>query len=107
MGSKPVEPSDIQEIWNMISLYHGPRRFEAEAAATINGAISLLESGEQYHRACLAGEFPPIPYCGNDVVWGWFVGSPRAFLFGLERSKSWAVRRMRKVLREEALFNKV
>lgn len=39
---------------------------------------------------------------GPGAVYGWFVGSPRAFLFGFERTQGWATRRMNAAMLSEA-----
>ena len=90
-----VCPAQERRVWECISRLHGPRRYEPGQG--LNGAVSLIEPSPEWDSENYIGS-PG----GPGSVWAWFVGSPRAFLFGFERSKSWASRRMRAVLKDEA-----
>lgn len=90
-----VSPAQERKVWECISMVHGPRRYEPGQG--LNGAVSLIEPSPEWDTENDIGS-PG----GPGSVWAWFVGSPRAFLFGFERSKSWASRRMRTVLKDEA-----
>lgn len=88
-------PARERKVWECISILHGPRRYERGKG--LNGAVSLIETSPGWDFENDIGS-PG----GHGSVWAWFVGSPRAFLFGFERSKSWAIRRMRAALKAEA-----
>lgn len=98
--SEPV-PNDLAKIFEVISHYHGPNRYSA-GHGEINGAVAHLEESPEFTAAVRAMDFSKMPDAGDGAIWGWFVGSPRAFLFGFERTKSWAVRRMNANLYHEA-----
>lgn len=75
-----------------ISMFYGPNRYD-RYDGNINGATAIVQPSPEFPEKGDPG--------GKGAIWGWFVGSPRAFLFGFERSSSWASRRMRSVLLAE------
>lgn len=91
---------DAQEALRHVFGAHGRRRYEPGAAA-INGACALLQASDRYLDEVAAGKVPGSPE-GPGAVWGWCVGSPRAFVFGFARSSGWATRKMRSALLQEA-----
>jgi len=80
-----VEPENPSRVFSIISAIHGPSRYNDGKNIAINGAVSCVEPANIYPEG----------------VWAWFVGSDRAFLFGFEKNKSWARRRMFNVMRNE------
>lgn len=97
--AEPI-PTDIEGIFQAISSYHGPNRY-AHGAGEFNGCVAHLEKSKQFKDAIAKTGFSAMPDRGKGAIWGWFVGSPRAFIFGLERTKSLAVRRMESAVRRE------
>jgi len=89
--------ADPSELWKRISLFHGPQRY---LTPSTNGACTCVQASAD----ALARD--EINITGKGAVWAWFVGSPRAFRFGLERSQGWAVRRMNSVLDEEVIASR-
>lgn len=82
--------------------FHGPRRY-VDPANPFNGAVAMVQSSDAFVQACAEGKGSKCiaDVDGGGAVWGWFVGSPRAFLFGFSRSKRYAVRKMGALLRSE------
>lgn len=81
---------------------HGPRRYE-NSDNPFNGAVTLIQPSDAFERACAEGVAAKTiaDIYGPGAVWAWFVGSPRAFLFGFTRSKRYAVRKMHSGLKSE------
>ncbi len=89
--TEPI-PSDIHEFLKHISIVHGPRRYQM-GASLINGATTVVDGCN--------GWFESGKLEGSGAVYAWFVGSPRAFLFGFTRNQSWATRKMKYVMVNE------
>ncbi len=81
---------------------HGPRRYE-NPDNPFNGAVTLIQPSAAFELACAEGVGAKAmgDIHGPGAVWAWFVGSPRAFLFGFTRSQRYAVRKMRSGLLSE------
>ncbi|MBR8189152.1 hypothetical protein [Burkholderia vietnamiensis] len=90
---------DPSEVLRRVFGTHGPRRYEF-GAEEFNGACALIQSSEAFERECTTGA-PVSDLHGPGAVWGWFVGSPRAFTFGFVGSSGWATRKMRSQLTAE------
>lgn len=93
-------PRNLAETMTVITRIHGPKRYWSD---NINGATALLDACDAWHCAQDLDEKLSIdPGRGPGAVWAWFVGSPRAFLFGFVRSQSAATRKLRETLKTEA-----
>lgn len=97
--AKQSEPvlRDPQRAFRSVFDFHGPRRYACGADA-FNGACTLIEPSIAFEQAATRMN---CDLYGEGAAWAWFVGSPRAFLFGFTRSKSWAARKMNAHLRSE------
>jgi hypothetical protein len=93
-----AELRDAEDAFATIFAIHGPRRYREHPDGAINGATACLQSPTNF------GIHPgqDLKMNGPGAIWAWFVGSPRAFLFGFVRSRSWATRRMEAVMLSEA-----
>jgi hypothetical protein len=90
------------EVLRRVFDFHGPRRYE-DPSNPFNGAVTLIQPSDAFAEACAAGVGAKslAHIHGQGAVWAWFVGSPRAFLFGFSRSERYAVRKMQAGLRSE------
>lgn len=90
-----IEPTinDPVKAFRDISMFYGPNRYNGYGGGEINGGTAIIQPSPEFPNQGDPG--------GKGAIWGWFVGSPRAFLFGFERSRSWATRRMTEVLQAE------
>lgn len=86
-----------EDVFAAIVFIHGPRRYREYPEGTINGATSRLQAQDNFGL----GPGQTLQGHGPGAVYGWFVGSPRAFLFGFERTQGWATRRMIAAMRAE------
>lgn len=87
-------PHDLAKAFNKICAFHGPSRYEKYLDGAVNGATACMQARDAW------------PDSGDDLdghgsVWAWFVGSPRAFLFGFARSSQSAIRKMRRIGKQE------
>lgn len=98
-GAVLREPS---KALDQVFRFHGPKRYEV-GANEFNGATTLIEHSDDFEKACSEGLAAKCiaDIHGPGAVYAWFVGSPRAFLFGFTKSKQYASRRMAAVLRRE------
>jgi hypothetical protein len=98
---EPSLRSPIEALSEVFRFY-GPRRY-ASTSKPFNGAVALIQPSDAFEKACTeeitAGSNPDLH--GPGAVWAWFVGSPRAFLFGFSCSKRYATRKMHSELRSE------
>jgi hypothetical protein len=75
---------------------HGRLRYQNHSSP-INGAVQVIQPSDAFMGA--GGINSDVD--GEGAVYAWFVGSPRAFLFGFTRTQGWAVRKMRETLQSE------
>lgn len=102
MKSDEPDVRDWRALWQAISWFHGPRRYENGSPTAISGGVGLVEGCPDSKDWPENSAAPPPDAPG--AVWGWFVGSPRVFLFGLTRSQGAATRKMRAALQHEHLL---
>lgn len=100
MKKSEPELRNPDKFWNAIAHFHGPNRYQdtsKRGVASVNGATALIECNPEFPADLNADP------AGKGSVHAWFVGSPRAFLFGLTRSGPAAARKMHQTLVSEIL----
>ena len=105
MSNNELEPKlrNMNEAMTMIRVVYGPRRYQDDGWKTnVTGACANIEPSFAYADAeTIDEELKHDPFHGDGTVYGWFVGSPRVFLFGFTKTEAQAISKMNETMKSE------